>query len=111
MHSDPMTHTTVDIPDSPSIACSLTVAGYRQRVADTGQVARDALRERRAIGGGARLTFEDTADVRRRLEAFIAAESACCRSSRCAWRATTAGSCSTSRDPSSRRPSWEELFA
>ena len=78
MHSDPMTHTTVDIPDSPSIACSLTVAGYRQRVADTGQVARDALRERRAIGGGARLTFEDTADVRRRLEAFIAAESACC---------------------------------
>ena len=48
-------------------------------MADTGQVARDALRERRPIDGGARLTFEDTIHVRRRLEAFVAAESSCCR--------------------------------
>jgi hypothetical protein len=73
-----MTHTTIDIPDFTPIACSLTAAGYRQRVADTGQVARDALLERRPIGGGARLSFEETADIRRRLEAFIAAESTCC---------------------------------
>lgn len=78
MHSDAMTHTTIEIPDSPPIACSLTAEDYRQRVADTGQAARDALRERRPIKGGARLTFEDTADIRPRLEAFVAAESTCC---------------------------------
>jgi hypothetical protein len=78
MHSDRMTHTTTDISDSPPIACSLTAADYRQRVADTGQVARDALRERRPIDGGARFAFDETADIRQRLEAFVAAESTCC---------------------------------
>jgi hypothetical protein len=78
MHSDAMTYTTIDIPDSPPIACSLTAEDYRRRVADTGQVARDALRERRPIDGGARLTFEDTADSQQRLEAFVLAESTCC---------------------------------
>ena len=58
-----MTHTTVDIP-SPPIACSLTAADYRQRVAETGDVAREALRERRPIDGGQRLVFHETGDVR-----------------------------------------------
>ena len=73
-----MTHTTLEITDPTPIACSLTGAEYRKRVADTGQVARDALRERRPIDGGTRLSFEETADVRERLEAFVAAESECC---------------------------------
>jgi hypothetical protein len=73
-----MTHTSIEIPDPPPIACSLTADEYRRRVADTGQVARDALRERRPIDGGVRLTFEETVDTRRRLEAFVAAESTCC---------------------------------
>jgi hypothetical protein len=72
-----MTHTTIDIP-SPPIACSLTAADYRQRVADTGDVAREALRERRPIDGGQRLVFHETGDIRRRLDAFVAAESTCC---------------------------------
>ena len=73
-----MTHTTLEITDPAPIACSLTGAEYRKRVAEIGQVARDALRERRPIDGGVRLSFEATADVRRRLEAFVAAESECC---------------------------------
>ena len=78
VNSDPMPHTTIDITDPTPIACSLTGAEYRQRVADTGQVARDALRDRQAIPSGARLTFDETAEVRERLEAFVAAESECC---------------------------------
>lgn len=61
-----------------AIACSLTAAAYRKRVADTGQVARDALLERQPINGGTRLSFDDTPGVRERLEAFVAAESECC---------------------------------
>ena len=72
-----MTHTTIDIPDPP-IACSLTAADYRQRVADTGDVAREALRERRPIDGGHRLVFQETGDVRGRLEALVEAEAGCC---------------------------------
>ena len=73
-----MTHTTIDITDPAPVACSLTGAEYRKRVADTGEVAREALCHRRRIDGGARLSFEESADVRARLEAFVAAESQCC---------------------------------
>jgi len=69
-----MTHTTNPAP----IACSLTGADYRKRVTEAGQVARDALRERRRIEGGARLSFDESADIRERLEAFVAAEAECC---------------------------------
>ena len=72
-----MTHNTIDTP-SPPIACSLTAADYRQRVAETGDVARKALRERRPIDSGQRLVFHETGDVRGRLEAFVDAESNCC---------------------------------
>jgi len=72
-----MTHTTIDIPDPP-IACSLTAADYRRRVAETGAVARKALRERQPIDSGERFVFEETGDIRGRLEAFVAAESTCC---------------------------------
>jgi hypothetical protein len=72
-----MTHTSIEITNPP-IACSLTAADYRQRVAEAGDVAREALRERRQIDGGERLVFQETGDVRRRLGAFVAAESACC---------------------------------
>lgn len=60
------------------ISCSLTGAEYRERLADLGELARDALRERRPIDGGARLTFDDSAEVRERLEALVAAEAECC---------------------------------
>jgi hypothetical protein len=73
-----MTHTTIDITDGLPIDCSLTGADYRERVAHIRQLARDALVARCPIDGGARLTFEGTADVRQRLEAIVAAESICC---------------------------------
>ncbi|MEA2316227.1 MAG: hypothetical protein QOD44_416, partial [Solirubrobacteraceae bacterium] len=60
------------------IACSLTGAEYRRRADDVGRFAREALLDRRRIDGGARLTFDDTADVRERLGGLVAAESACC---------------------------------
>ena len=71
-----MSHRTVT--DPPPIACSLTAAGYRQRVDAAGAIARDALIDRAPIEAGARLTFATQDDVRRRLEGFIAAESRCC---------------------------------
>jgi len=58
------------------IACTLTAAEYRDRAADLHRFAREALRERRPIAGGARLTFDLAA--RERLETLIAAEAECC---------------------------------
>jgi hypothetical protein len=66
MHSGSMT----------TIACSLTAAQYRDRTDEIRRFARDTLRDRHAIGGGVRLTFDATA--RERLEAFVAAERECC---------------------------------
>ena len=68
-----MTHTT-----HPPIACSLPASDYRRRVAETGDVAREALRERLTIDGGERLVFEESGDIRERLEALVAAEAGCC---------------------------------
>lgn len=65
---------TDDVP----IACSLSASQYRRRVKDTGLVARAALRSRRPLPGGARLVFANDDGVAGRLEAFVAAESACC---------------------------------
>jgi len=106
-----MTHTTIDLPDSPPIACSLTAADYRRRVDDTGQVARDALRERRPIDGGARLTFEETADTRRRLEAFVAAESTCCPFLTMDLRSADGRLVLDVTGPETAAPIIEELFA
>jgi len=59
-----------------TIACSLTGPDYRRRTDDIRELAREALRDRRPIDGGVRLTFDTTA--RERLEAVVAAESECC---------------------------------
>jgi MerR family transcriptional regulator, copper efflux regulator len=59
-----------------TIACSLSAADHRQRLADLDQLIRDALLHREPIDGGTRLTFDLAA--RDRVEAMIAAEAACC---------------------------------
>jgi hypothetical protein len=59
-----------------TIACALTAADQRRRTEEIHALARDALRDRRPIEGGVRLTFDPVA--RERLEALVAAESACC---------------------------------
>ena len=59
-----------------TIACSLTAADHRRRLADLGELTRDALLDRIPIEGGIRLTFD--AKARERVEAFVAAESDCC---------------------------------
>jgi hypothetical protein len=58
------------------IACTLTAAQYRERTDDIARLACAALRDRRRIDGGVRLTFD--AAARERLEAFVAAERECC---------------------------------
>ena len=63
---------------TPPIACSLTGAEYRERVGAAGELTRQALRDRRPIAGGVRLTFAEAAGVHERLEALVAAESQCC---------------------------------
>jgi hypothetical protein len=62
----------------PPIACSLSADDLRARAADTRELARHALRDRRAITGGARLTFDPAPGVHQRLSDFVVAESACC---------------------------------
>ena len=59
-----------------TIACSLSTADHRQRLADLDQLVRDALLDRVPIDGGIRLTFD--AEARERVDAFVAAESDCC---------------------------------
>ena len=59
-----------------TIACSLTAADHRQRLADLDELRHDALLNRTSIPGGKRLTFAATA--RERVEAAIAAEAECC---------------------------------
>jgi hypothetical protein len=60
------------------IACSLTAAAFQERKQQTAQIARDALRSREALAGGARLTFTATEATERNLREIIAAESECC---------------------------------
>ena len=103
MHSDHMTHTT--------IACSLTGADYRKRVADIREVARDALRDRRRIDGGARLSFEETAGLRERLEALVAAESECCPFLTMSLQAADGHLVLEVTGPEEAAPIIEELFA
>src|SRR5688572_20921513 len=64
-------------PDIP-IACTLPADQLQRRLEEVDAIARDALRSRRPISGGARMTFDDGPGVRGRLERFIAAEAECC---------------------------------
>ncbi len=104
-----MNSTTTPI-DTP-IACSLTAAEYRARVADTGQLARDAIHSREAIPGGARLVFADVDDVRQRLEGFVAAESICCPFLTLDLRAADQQLVLDVTGPAAAAPIIEELFA
>jgi hypothetical protein len=63
--------------DQP-IACTLSAADYVGRTQDTAELARRALRSRRPIPDGTRLTFEASADTERQLRDIIAAEARCC---------------------------------
>ena len=106
-----MTATQITITDPVPIACSLTADEYRQRVADAGQVARDALRARTPIDGGVRLAFTDTGDVHVRLEEFVAAESKCCPFLAMDLGATACELILDVTGPADAAPIIEELFA
>ena len=99
MHSDAMT----------TIACSLTAAQYRDRTDEIRRFARDALRNRHAIDGGVRLTFDATA--RERLEAFVAAEAECCPVLTMDLRTTGGGLIFEVTGPEAATPIIAELLA
>ena len=60
------------------IACTLSADEYAARRDDIARIARDALRSREPLDGGARLTFAASDDTARDLRAVIAAEAECC---------------------------------
>jgi hypothetical protein len=106
-----MTNSTTTQHDPPPIACSLTAAEYRERTAAAGEVARAALRDRQAIDGGARLTFDATADVEHRLIGFVAAESQCCPFLRLELERIDGSLILDVTGPADAAPIIEELFA
>jgi hypothetical protein len=63
--------------DTP-IACSLPPDALRERRAHIDRIARQALRSRRHIAGGARLTFAAGPEIADSLRELIAAEADCC---------------------------------
>ena len=63
--------------DKP-IACTLSADDYATRRDDIARIARDSLRSREPLDGGARLTFAASDDTERELHAVIAAEGECC---------------------------------
>ena len=65
-------------PGHTPIACSLPADELRDRAADLSALAHCALLSRRPINHGERLTFIETPDVERALQAAVAAEAACC---------------------------------
>jgi hypothetical protein len=97
------------MPSTAPIACTLTAAQYRQRTDDIARLARAALRDRRRIDGGVRLTFD--AAARERLEAFAAAEAACCPFLALDLRAAAGGLVLDVTGPAAAGPVIEELFA
>jgi hypothetical protein len=62
----------------PTIACSLSAAHYRTRVADMRGLAERALIGRTDIDGGEKLTFAAGPGVEQALRRFVAGESDCC---------------------------------
>ena len=63
--------------DTP-IACSLPPDALRERRAHIDRIARQALRSRRPIEGGVRLTFTAGPETDHSLRDLIAAEADCC---------------------------------
>jgi hypothetical protein len=60
------------------IACTLTGAGYAARMDQIAAIARDALRSRERIDGGARLVFDASDGTESSLRDVFAAEARCC---------------------------------
>jgi hypothetical protein len=66
------------MPTDVPIACTLTAAEMRKRLAEIRAIGRAALVSAEATGSEAVLRFRLGADTRGRLRAVVAAESECC---------------------------------
>jgi hypothetical protein len=67
------------MPDEAPVACSLAAGDLARRLAEIAQIGAGSLIDRRAAEGGRQLLrFRADASTRRRLQAVIAAEAACC---------------------------------
>jgi hypothetical protein len=64
--------------DEKPTACSLNAADLEQRLAEIAKVGAESLTGRSSDGDRHLLRFHSDATTRRRLEAIVAAEAACC---------------------------------
>jgi hypothetical protein len=96
--------------DQP-IACTLSAAEYAGRAQTTAALARRALRSRRPLPDGMRLTFAASADTERQLRAIIAAEARCCAFLQMDLRAGDGGLILDVTGPAQAAPIIAELFA
>ena len=69
--------TNAPLHDVP-IACTLSAADHRTRIAELSELAARALRSREPIDGGERLLFDAGDGVEASLRAAVAAEAVCC---------------------------------
>jgi hypothetical protein len=66
------------MPSELPIACSLDATALPERLAEIGDLGRDALTDVQLDATRARLRFAAGAGIRSRVEAVVAAESECC---------------------------------
>jgi hypothetical protein len=93
------------------IACTLAPAEYATRTAGLAALSARALRSRRPIAGGERLTFTASDDVERDLREAIAAEARCCAFLDMGLQRTHDALVLDIRGPEAAQPVIAELFA
>jgi hypothetical protein len=93
------------------IACTLTGADYAARMDQLAAIARDALRSREPIDGGARLVFDASDGTERTLRDVFAAEARCCSFLRFDLRRTGDTLEVEVTGPEAAKPIIAELFA
>jgi hypothetical protein len=93
------------------IACTLSSAEFRSRLAETRDLARRSLQSRRPVDGGEVLVFAADRDTGAALRAVIAAEAECCPFLSMNVRGGAEGLELVITGPEDARPIIAELFA
>jgi hypothetical protein len=94
-----------------AIACTLSAAEYRARIADLAALAAHALRSRTQTADGERLVFADSDEIERELCAAVEAEARCCAFLRIDLQRADDGLVVDIAGPPDARPIIAELFA
>jgi hypothetical protein len=95
---------------SPPIACSLSAADYRERLAEVAEVGRSSLIEVKELPNESVLHFRYPASTRDRLRAIVSQEAACCAFLDLSLRASDTELVLTLRAPAEARPIVADLI-